>query len=41
MQASDRVIVDNLQKLKEGVPVSPHEISEQAAIATSSPTGVR
>jgi membrane fusion protein (multidrug efflux system) len=41
LQASDRVIVDNLQKLKEGVPVSPHEISEQAAIATSSPTGVR
>jgi membrane fusion protein, multidrug efflux system len=36
-----QVITNNLQKLRDGAPVSPHEISEQAAIATSSPTGGR
>jgi membrane fusion protein (multidrug efflux system) len=37
----DLVITSNLQKLREGAPVSPHEISEHAAIQTSSPTGAR
>ncbi len=35
------VITSNLQKLREGAPVSPHEISAEAAIQTSSPTGGR
>lgn len=35
------VITSDLQKLREGVPVAPHVISEQAAIQTSSPTGAR
>lgn len=39
LQAGDRVITDNLQKLREGAPVSPHEVAAQAAIATSSPKG--
>jgi membrane fusion protein (multidrug efflux system) len=34
-------ITSNLQKLGEGAPVSPHEISEQEAIQTTSPTGAR
>jgi RND family efflux transporter MFP subunit len=41
LRAGQRVITNNLQKLKDGVPVSPQEISEQAAIKTSSPTGER
>lgn len=41
LQPDQRVITSNTQKLREGVPVSPREISEQAAIATSSPTGAR
>ena len=41
LNPGERVITDNLQKLKEGAPVSPHEVSAQAAIATSSPTGRR
>jgi membrane fusion protein, multidrug efflux system len=41
LRPDDRVIVNNLQKLRDGAPVSPHEISEQSAIATSSPTGGR
>lgn len=39
LQPGQRVITDNLQKLKDGAPINPHEVSEQAAIATSSPTG--
>ena len=35
------VITSNLQKLREGAPITPHEISAQAAIQTSSPTGAR
>ena len=35
------VITSNQLKLRDGVPISPHEISEQAAIQTSSPTGAR
>ncbi len=35
------VITSNLQKLREGAPVLPHEVSEQAAIQTSSPMGER
>lgn len=41
LRAGEFVIVSNLQKLREGAPVAPHEISEQAAIQTSSPTGAR
>jgi len=41
LRPEQRVITNNLQKLRDGAPVSPHEISEQAAIATSSPTGGR
>ena len=41
LQPDQRVITNNVQKLREGVPVSPREISEQAAILTSSPTGAR
>jgi membrane fusion protein, multidrug efflux system len=41
LQPNARVITSNVQKLREGVPVSPREISEQAAIQTSSPTGAR
>jgi membrane fusion protein (multidrug efflux system) len=35
------VITSNVQKLRDGAPVNAHEIFEQAAIATSSPTGAR
>lgn len=41
LQPDQRVITSNVQKLREGVPVSPREISEEAAIQTSSPTGAR
>ncbi len=41
LKPEERVITSNVQKLKEGVPVSPHEISEEAAIQTSSPAGTR
>ncbi len=41
LQPDQRVITSNLQKLREGVPVAPQAISEQAAIQTSSPTGAR
>lgn len=41
LQPDQRVITSNVQKLKEGVPVNPHEISEEAAIRTSSPAGTR
>jgi membrane fusion protein (multidrug efflux system) len=39
--ADQRVITSNLQKLRDGAQVSVHEISEQAAIETSSPAGAR
>ena len=41
LRADQRVITSNVQKLRDGAPVSVHEISEQAAIETSSPTGAR
>ena len=41
LEAGDRVITDNLQKLKEGAPIAPHEVAERSAIATSNPTGGR
>jgi membrane fusion protein, multidrug efflux system len=41
LRSGERVITDNLQKLRDGAPVIPHEIPEQAAVATSSPTGGR
>lgn len=41
LQAGQFVITSNLQKLGEGAPISPREISEQEAIQTSSPTGAR
>ena len=34
-------ITSNVQKLREGAPVRTHEITAQAAIETSSPTGAR
>ena len=41
LRADQRVITSNVQKLRDGAPVNVHEISEQAAIETSSPTGAR
>ena len=41
LKPGDRVITDNVQKLKDGVPISPHEVSAQAAVETSNPTGGR
>jgi membrane fusion protein, multidrug efflux system len=41
VRADQRVITSNVQKLRDGAQVSVHEISEQAAIETSSPTGAR
>lgn len=41
LKPGDRVITDNVQKLKDGVPISPREISAQAAVITSNPTGGR
>lgn len=41
LQPGQFVITSNLQKLRDGAPLDPHEISEQEAIQTSSPTGAR
>lgn len=41
LHSGDLVITSNLQKLREGAPILPRVISEQAAIQTSSPTGGR
>ena len=41
LRADQLVITSNVQKLRDGAPVNVHEISEQAAIETSSPTGAR
>jgi len=41
LQAGQFVITSNLQKLRDGAPINPHEISEKEAIQTSSPTGGR
>jgi membrane fusion protein, multidrug efflux system len=41
LRANQRVITSNVQKLRDGTQVNVHEISEQAAIETSSPTGAR
>lgn len=41
LHSGELVITSNLQKLREGSPILPHEISGQAAIQTSSPTGAR
>ena len=41
VRADQRVVTTNMQKLRDGAQVSVHEISEQAAIETSSPTGAR
>ncbi len=41
LRADQRVITSNVQKLRDGAPVSVREISEQVAIETSSPTGAR
>jgi membrane fusion protein, multidrug efflux system len=41
LRADQRVITSNLQKLRDGAQVNVHEISELAAIQTSSPTGAR
>jgi membrane fusion protein, multidrug efflux system len=41
LRADQLVITSNVQKLRDGTQLNVHEISEQAAIATSSPTGAR
>jgi membrane fusion protein (multidrug efflux system) len=41
LTAEQRVITSNVQRLRDGAQISAHEISEQAAIETSSPTGER
>jgi membrane fusion protein (multidrug efflux system) len=41
LREDQRVITSNMQKLRDGAQISVHEISEQAAIETSSPTGAR
>jgi membrane fusion protein (multidrug efflux system) len=41
LEAGQFVITSNLQKLRDGAPINPHEISEKEAIQTSSPTGAR
>jgi membrane fusion protein (multidrug efflux system) len=41
LRANQRVITSNVQKLRDGTQVNVHEISEQAAIETSSPMGAR
>jgi membrane fusion protein, multidrug efflux system len=41
LKPGDRVITDNVQKLKDGSLISPHEVSAQDAVATSNPTGGR
>jgi len=41
VRANQRVVTSNMQKLRDGAQVSVHEISEQAAVETSSPTGTR
>jgi membrane fusion protein (multidrug efflux system) len=41
LQAGQFVITSNLQKLRDGATINPHEISEKEAIQTSSPTGGR
>src|SRR4029077_8124581 len=41
LRVDQRVITSNVQKLRDGVPVNVHEVAEQAAIETSSPTGAR
>lgn len=41
LKPGDRVITDNVQKLKEGALINPHEVSAQAAVETSNPTGGR
>ena len=41
VRADQRVVTSNMQKLRDGTQVSVHEISEKAAVETSSPTGTR
>jgi membrane fusion protein (multidrug efflux system) len=41
LRADQRVITSNVQKLRDGAQVSVHEISEEATVETSSPTGAR
>jgi membrane fusion protein (multidrug efflux system) len=41
LRADQRVITSNVQKLRDGAQINVHEISEQAALETSSPTGAR
>jgi len=41
LRPGERVITDNLQKLKDGVPVNPHEVTAQASISLANPTAGR
>jgi membrane fusion protein (multidrug efflux system) len=36
LQSGQRIVLSNLQKLKEGVPVSPHEVPAPAPTPSSS-----
>jgi len=41
LKPGERVITDNVQKLRDGAAISPHEVSAQQAVQTSNPTGGR
>jgi len=41
LHPDQRVVTSNIQKLRDGTPIRAREISEEAAILTSSPTGAR
>lgn len=41
LQPGELVITNNLQKLREGAPINPKEVSEQEAIQTSNPSGAK
>jgi membrane fusion protein (multidrug efflux system) len=41
LKPGDRVITDNVQKLKDGALIAPHEVSADTAVLTSNPTGGR
>ena len=41
LKPGDRVITDNVQKLRDGALITPREVSAHAAVRTSNPTGGR
>lgn len=38
LKPGTRVVIDNLQKLREGAPINPHEVAFSAAAAATSST---